>query len=186
VEWYWCIPVVLIGIPVLWAAVAFLIALVDRFREPAAARPRIFDKVSRYLGMVPEDKSHYAYVTYGFLLAWLVERGLVSNDLREEYRRELEAFSMRAMTGPQLYKRVAGVLADDMVSQEGAEFLRSYLGGWFRADRYLKDYLKLFDLTAGNELTVEGNWENYERVKVVLHGRFREWQAAQGPSQSHS
>jgi len=73
--------------------------------------------------------SSQLFVPCGLALGWFVRRGLVSDWFRAESATELAAFDAGRTSGPQLYAWWHGILASDMLDDEGKAFARRYLWG---------------------------------------------------------
>jgi len=113
------------------------------------AEPVVFDKAAWHLeGDWPKNlDSKQAYVHTGFFVGWLAERRLLSDEIAAEPA--VADFKKRITTAPELYRRLGGVLASDMMSPEGTQFATDY--------------------------HVPDSRENYETMRAILDGRFASW-----------
>ena len=147
----------------------------DHFGVPAGTGGA-YDKVGWYLGD-PEDQGfpeERAYVPGGFYLGWAVERRLCSPWLIEETGDAVPRFLRRVLSAPDLFADVCdGALVDDMFTDEGNAFARTYLAP---AADYIGDFADLFG--AETPWSVEGTWAQYDRYRAHLDERFAEWRAA--------
>jgi hypothetical protein len=110
----------------------------------------------------------------GMYLAWIVHRGLGSEELAElggdTYKLVLE----RAVTGRDLlFKELDEKFFDRLLNEEGRDFTAAY----YETNDYVNDY----DRTLGGKLAslyeVEDTWENYDKIARVIDERFSKWRA---------
>ena len=106
----------------------------------------------------------------GLFAAWLSDRGLIA----EEYADEAKQIKRRKMTGPKAYKNWGGVLASDMLSDEGDAFTRKYYDTMF-----CPDYEELLSGKLPSFYHVKDTWENYEILKQRIDKRFQSWKVSQ-------
>ncbi|WP_155591068.1 hypothetical protein [Lysinibacillus cavernae] len=120
-----------------------------------------------------------AYVHTGMFLGWIVDHQLYSEEFEEDALDEIEKFKTRHVTGPQLYQAWDGVLADDMLNDEGNAFAQSYFD--FEQGLFLQDY---DNVLSGYDsfYHVEDTWENYFKIKEKMDQRFQEWKKAKDPA----
>jgi hypothetical protein len=135
----------------------------------------VYDKAKwHYEGDFPSDLTDsQGFVHTGMFLGWLVDRGLVSEEFEEGTTEGIAAFKQRTLTGPQLYESWDGVLADDMLSDEGNEFARHYFD--FHTGQFVDDYDELLSNDLPSMYHVEDTWENYDTLRARIDQRHREW-----------
>jgi hypothetical protein len=140
--------------------------------EYELAGPHVHDKADWHLeGEFPEDlREDQAYVHTGLFAAWLSDRGLITG----EYEDEANQIKRRKMTGPKAYKNWGGVLASDMLSDEGNAFTREYYDTMF-----CPDYEELLSRKLPSFYHVKDTWENYEILKQRIDKRFQSWKTSQ-------
>ena len=143
------------------------------------AGPHVHDKADWHLeGEFPEDlREDQAYVHTGLFAAWLSDRGLMTG----EYVDEAKQIRRRKMTGPKVYKNWGGVLASDMLSDEGNAFTREYYDTMF-----CPDYEELLSRNLPSFYHVKDTWENYEILRARIDKRFQRWKAAQATKRLRS
>ena len=125
--------------PVPFLAVAWLVAVAvagvvlraRQSRRPLDRGVQVYDDVGgvdagRLGAGVPSSQ---LFVPYGLALGWFARRGLVSDWFRAQSGAEIDDLVAGRLSGPQLYARWHGVLASDMLDDEGAAFARRYLWG---------------------------------------------------------
>ncbi len=112
----------------------------------------------------------------GFYLAWLVERGMVSTTLLDQYPNEFRQCRDHMLKGSQLLEIACGdVLLSEYMSPEGREFSDFYYEQF-----YLDDYVEtLDDADLVSIYHVPDDWESYEALRKVLDTRFEAWQQLQ-------
>ncbi|MCM3339323.1 hypothetical protein M3650_11910 [Paenibacillus sp. MER TA 81-3] len=134
----------------------------------------VYDKAKyHYDGDFPADlPNEQAFVHTGLFLGWMIEHGLYSIDFEEDAEEDIAAFKQRQLTGTQIYIKWDGVLADDMLSDEGNRFATVYFD--FENGTYLEDYQDTFS-DAPTLYHVEDTWDNYFQLKEVIDQRFMDW-----------
>lgn len=114
-----------------------------------------------------------AYVHTGMYFGWLLDHGLISDEFADDFADDIQEFKARKITGPEVYWRSDGVLADDSLNEEGRKFT-----AWYFADDMPKFYDD-FDDTLGDDLPslyhVDDSWANYDRLGAVIDRRFESW-----------
>lgn len=140
------------------------------------ADPKIYDRAKwHYEG---DDypaglDQRQAYVLTGLYIGWLMDRGLISDDFAEDFEDDIRDFKARKITGPEVYWRSDGVLADDVLNAEGRKFTK-----WYFADDDPKFYDDV-DETLGGDLPslyqIEDTWANYEQLREVIDRRYEKW-----------
>ena len=144
------------------------------------AAATVYDKAKwHYEGDYPRGLSQVqAFVHTGMFLGWVIDNGLYSEEFGEDCEEDIEAFRQRSMTGPEVYRRCDGVLADDMLSTTGNRFVRFYFD--FKKGAYLRDYKELLAARLPSLYHVLDTWENYDRLKARIDQRFQEWKDSRG------
>lgn len=122
-------------------------------------------------GEFPADLDPFqAHVHIGMFLGWLVERGLTSEEFREDFAEDLAEFRARTLTGPRLLERADGTLDDEMLSEPGADF-----AGEYYPDAYVADFTEVLAQNLPTPYHVADTWPNFERLKARLDQRFKAW-----------
>lgn len=135
--------------------------------------------------MTAYDKAKYHYnadfpeelpklqagVHCGFFLGWIIEQGFCSKTFAEDFHDDIKAFKQRKRTGPQLFMRIGGVFASDMLSDEGNAFTESYYND------YMMDYLFFLELEddVKSAYHVPDTWDNYYRIAERLTDEYEYW-----------
>ena len=134
----------------------------------------VYDKAKyHYQGEFPNDIStNQAFVHTGMFLGWIIDNNLFSEEFEEETKTEINKFKQRDISGTQIYKLWDGVLADDMLNDEGNKFATFYFD--FETGLYLKDYEEAFQNLA-TLYHVNDNWESYFKIKEVIDRRYKEY-----------
>ncbi len=110
----------------------------------------------------------------GMFLAWIIERDLVSDELREDAAAELARVKRRKMTGAQFLLAVCDEkLASNDLSPEGNRFAKAYF-----MKEYLEDYADLFEPKLSSLYELADTWKNYDRLRPILEERFATWSKA--------
>ncbi|HGM7335586.1 TPA: hypothetical protein ACKQCJ_001915 [Stenotrophomonas maltophilia] len=129
-------------------------------------------------GDFPADLPPEAGATHiGMYLAWLLLRGMASEDLRNDMQDELAALNRRAVTPGQFILVCDGKLVDDMINDEANAFTAEYYD--MENGQYLDDYEDLLGKDVQDLYHVADTWENFDQLAPVIAQRFIAWQAAQ-------
>lgn len=125
----------------------------------------------------------------GTLLAWLVNRNLVSINFGSTSARDVAHVRSRSMTGPEMYQRWNGLLVSDMLDEEANEFLFDYLrleplvrptvdGRSGYGFSYWVDYQALGGAPpASGSYTASHAWSVYDRLSERLDEQFSWWRS---------
>ncbi|MHA7966882.1 DUF7832 domain-containing protein [Paenibacillus sp. CAU 1782] len=135
----------------------------------------VYDKAKyHYDGDFPRELDEFqAYVHTGFFLGWLVDRDMYSESFATNLEESIAEFKARALTGPQLYKKAAGVLAADMLNETGIAFADRHY------DSYLLDYSYYVNHEDAESLYhVADTWEHYEMIREQLDDIYEDWKNA--------
>ncbi|AWH55179.1 hypothetical protein C1924_19285 [Stenotrophomonas sp. ESTM1D_MKCIP4_1] len=129
-------------------------------------------------GDFPADLPPEAGATHiGMYLAWLLLRGMASEELLDDMQDELEALTERTMTPGQFLLVCDGKLVDDMISDEANAFTAEYYD--MENGQYLDDYEDLLGEHVPDLYHVADTWENFDRLAPVIAQRFAAWQTTQ-------
>lgn len=145
----------------------------------ASSPVEVYDKARWHLeGEFPADLSEdYAYIPFGYVLGWLVERDLLAEDLRAAFAGELDAWRQHRLTGPQLYKLIGGALTSEDVRDEARPFLTAYLNP--ETGPYLvEDYATLYR-GRPTPYHVPDERRLYEQVREMIDRRHLAWKRQQ-------
>ena len=121
-----------------------------------------------------ETPVNRSYVPGGYLLTFLVFHDLVSDWFLTEARRSIARLRRREITGPDLYHRWGGVLASDMVSDTGNEFLFHLLR--LRTKRGSR-YAVLLNRLPGGPYQMPPGWDAYDQLAPSLEEEFLTWRS---------
>jgi hypothetical protein len=110
----------------------------------------------------------------GMYLAWIVHRGLGSEELAQMAGDTYAWVLNREVTGRDLlFTKLDEKFFDTLLSPEGQAFTRSY----YETNGYANDY----DRVLGGDLPtlyhVENTWENFDKLVPVLDERLAAWRA---------
>jgi anaerobic magnesium-protoporphyrin IX monomethyl ester cyclase len=99
-----------------------------------------------------------------------IYRKLIENKLSLN-KQSIETENLSKIGG--LFYKIDGVLADDMLNDEGNAFSKYYFD--FDKGQYLKDYENLFAAELPTLYHVSDSWRNYDRLKEIIDLRYSEW-----------
>ncbi len=116
-----------------------------------------------------------AFVRGGHLLAFLALHDLTSEWFGKESSEALTRLSKREITGADLYNEWGGVLASDMISTEGKEFLFDFLAIRSRRGSRYKRVLAPETAKHGGLYNVPPDWEVYDRLAPSLEQELTRW-----------
>lgn len=112
----------------------------------------------------------HAYTHGGFVLAWLLQRGLLSASFLEDHQAAIEKYNAGKITAGQLYELVDGVLDSDMLTDLGNEFAEDYF-----EESFFEDYEMLFEDDFDEIYAVADNKKCLKMACEMLDCVFDEW-----------
>lgn len=131
----------------------------------------VYDKASYHEEILPPElPERQASLHIGVFLGWLIERGLVGDEIKQQFSDEIESFRSGRLSAPDLFAKLGGVLADDMLTDDGNRFAAAYY------DRYLRDYQRTLAPDRSSPYYVDDSRENYERMRAQIDAAFERWQ----------
>lgn len=138
-------------------------------------RPFVYDNAAWHLPEVrrrglPEGQ---AAVHIGHVMAWLVQAGLVAAWLPQAEPVAFADFAHGHLTGRGLIARLGGVLASDMLTDEGLGFAADFLDP--RTGGFLDAYRREIVADAPSDYHVPDDPEVGGRVAALLQRRFDAW-----------
>jgi hypothetical protein len=139
--------------------------------------PHVYDKAKYHYETIEQHvlfAEHAANHTV-FFLRWLIENNLMSDEFMEESGDEIAKFREGAASIHQVYEWWDCCLIDDMLSEEGNAFAMQYFD--FDKGKYIHDYMELLQGSLPSEFHIDYNEANYQRMKEVIDGRYKEWKA---------
>jgi hypothetical protein len=120
------------------------------------------------------------FVHTGMFVGWLIERGLLSSELLEDFPDLGGAFLARSKTGPEVFQLMDGALTDEDLTDEGNDFAETYFD--FEKGLYVHDYEELLCGDLPTMYHVRDSWENYETLRARIDERFAQWKRKQPPT----
>lgn len=133
----------------------------------------VFDKVKWHLNdSFPDELDSYqAYVPTGFYLGWLIKKGLISSEFKQNSQADIKKFMDNEITSVKLYEQqLDGVFSSNELNDVGFKFTSHYFD--FEKGQYLKD----FENTLASNLTsmfgVKDTWENFLKICKIIDERF--------------
>lgn len=143
-------------------------------KEWEESGPHVYDKAKwHYEGDYPEGlPTEQAFVHTGMFIGWIIDHDMIE----EDFLPEAEQFKRRAITGAGAYEIWDGVLADDMLTEEGNQFARDYYG-----EAFAEDYTKVLVGKLPSFYHVKDTWKNYQALKARIDERYRAWKAKSPP-----
>jgi|SRR5215510_5005706 len=137
-----------------------------------------YDKAKwHYEGDYPTDLPQKSAFTHtGMFLTWLADRGLLSQGFAEDFHEELKLLNERKITPGRIFQIVDGVLASDMLNDDGNAFSKTY----YVPDVYFGDYHGTLALTLPSSYHAADTWENYDKLKPAIDRRYNEWRQSNG------
>jgi hypothetical protein len=117
----------------------------------------VYDSVDRHLAAA--GSVDRAAIVPGIYLAWCVNLGLESVQLRDTAERALLRVRMRDLTGSELLvSACAGVLAAESLNEAGQRF----------TERYYVNYSRDFEAALGSLYDAADDWSTYDRIAPIL------------------
>ena len=122
----------------------------------------------------PDDLSEdNAYTHGGFYLGWLVDNDLTSAEFQEDEKTTIADYRRSYIKPSVFFEIVDGVLASDMLSDEGNAFTQYYY-----EDLFFDNYELLFENSADSPYHVRDTKKNYKLVSKMITEAYEEWEAA--------
>jgi hypothetical protein len=123
----------------------------------------------------PEDlDENAAYVYGGFFLAWAYFAGLLAEEELEDGADAWSRLAERSIAPGEAYRIVGGVLASDMLNDDGNAFAYHC----FESEDL--DYSSIFEGTLAGGLPspyhVPDTWECFDKLRPSLDLHYRHWQ----------
>ena len=139
----------------------------------------VYDKAKwHHQGDYPTDlPTKNAFTHTGMFLAWLADRGLLSPDFAEDFHEDLQQLNERKITPGRIFQIVDGVLASDMLNDDGNAFSKTY---YAPEGIYFRDYHAILALTLASDYHTADTWENYDKLKATIDRRYNEWRQSNG------
>ncbi len=141
-----------------------------------------------YGGNFPDDLPEINGATHiGMFLTWFIENGLLSEEVAEDCKDDIERIKDRTLTGAEfLMNNFDGKLTDDDLNELGNNFAMAYYEEETSFSNshsdYLGDYAKIFKIKVVNNIIdqkslyrIENSWKNYDLLKPCINKRFEEW-----------
>lgn len=114
-----------------------------------------------------------AHLYGGFMLHWLAKKGLLGEETAEDFAQEIDALLQRRASPATTYRLLGGVLASDMLSEEGQDFAHYC----FESDEF--DYYGLFEEALAGALPspyhVIDDFASSDRLGVALDKVYASW-----------
>jgi len=128
-----------------------------------------------YGGNFPEGLPQEAGGTHiGLFVAWVIHRGLESEELREQSADALALVRERRMTGREfLFQELDEKFWPGELNDEGNAFVDDY----YRANTYYSDYAEALAEEVETLYHVEDSWANFDRLAPVLDRRLGDWRS---------
>jgi hypothetical protein len=143
--------------------------------------PHVYDKAKYHDDTIDElglPEAHAANHTV-FFLRWLIERSLVSDMFETEGADVLGAFRVGKASIHDVYDWWDRCLVDDMLSDDGNAFARSYFD--FERGDYLEDYVRVLQRDLPSEFHVPFTEENYRAIAATIDARYAAWRQPSRP-----
>lgn len=131
-----------------------------------------------YEGVFPPDLPPENGGTHiALFLAWAAENNLLSSLHTEDYKEELEGMKRRE-TG---FRDYFFSVCDEKLTSDDLNELGNRFAADYYENGYFGDYMAIAEEgeDEGSEgdsvYRLEATWENYERIRPIVQGRFDEW-----------
>ena len=126
----------------------------------------------------PQDLDHVAGGTHiGMFLAWIINNDLVGELHTTESTKSISAVKARAMTGTEfLVNECDEKFWREDLNETGGEFAQFY----YESGQYFEDYETALIGNLPSLYHVEDNWDNYDRISLLISRRYIKWQNSKG------
>jgi hypothetical protein len=160
------------------ASVGWLLVVIGAIGTPwfatistRAPRPMLWDDGNNRTNVPAHVDRSAWYVPGGLLLGWVTAHGHLAPRWSEMFRDDVAAFRSHQITGPELYRRLGGVLADDMIDDEANEFFADYLSQRHRG--YDRDLGRA--VQGATYFEIADTWISQTAVIMVVETAYRRW-----------
>lgn len=139
--------------------------------------PHVYDKADYHMhtledeGADPEQAVVQSAVHTAYFLGWLVARGLLCEGY--ESGKEIDDFRARDITAVDLYEHFGARLSEDMLTEEGNAFARSYYRS--ESPNYLDDYEDTLAAGLPSVYHVPYTFEIQDQINAVIDSRYAGW-----------
>ncbi|SHL84880.1 DUF7832 domain-containing protein [Chryseobacterium polytrichastri] len=123
----------------------------------------------------------------GMFLNWCIHNDLHSEEMKEDFKDEIESLKRREITGAEFLLEVCdGKFTEYELNDLGNSFAKDYyVDETDFADKFSSfatDYINIFDSKAEESdyeyetfYHIEDTYENYDLMKLAIDHRFEEW-----------
>ncbi|MBI5087770.1 MAG: hypothetical protein HZB15_02565, partial [Actinobacteria bacterium] len=154
------------------AAIGLVAAPWFAVRTTRCPHPMVWDNGNQRTGVPAHVDQSAWYLPGGFLLGWAAARQHLAPAWTASFPEDVAALVANQITGPELYRRLGGVLADDLLDDEANEFFCDYLSQGRRG--YNRDLARATRTTKYFE--IPDTWISQAAVIRVVEDAFRRWQ----------
>ena len=136
----------------------------------------VFDKAKwHFSGDFPKElKPYQAYIHTGFYIGWLIQKGFISDELKNESEKEINLFLEKKISSVEFYEdQLDGVFLSEDVNEIGLKFTRDYFD--FNTGEYLKDYEEVLGANMPTLYHVKDTWENFNTISSLITNRYENW-----------
>lgn len=151
----------------------------------------VYDKAKWHYGAknVPSDVTELQGGTHiAFYLRWCIEHDFCSEELLEDFDREIALIKQGKLSCREFFKSIDGVLSTDELNEEAVLFSNAYYTSGDTEfakthNWYLGDYTDFETSLFGSDhidnayLYIEDTEENYQRIKAIIEQRFLEFKS---------
>jgi len=138
-----------------------------------ASNSNVYDKAKwhydgdEYPSGLPAENG---YTHIGFLLAWLLENGHLSQEFLSDHASQVQQFRQGEISIRRFCATTGEALISDMLTETGDAFAADYIDEFF-----LLDYELLFEDDYESVYEVEDNAQNFKKVARMLSQVYAEW-----------
>ena len=139
--------------------------------------PYVYDKAKYHSETIEKfglSDEHAANHTVMFL-RWLIEHRMMSDFFEQEAADILRQFRSGEVSAHAVYEWWDGCLIDEMLSDEGNTFAKSYFD--FENGSYISDYIATLKGRLLSEFHVDYTEANYHKMAQVINRRYAEHSA---------
>lgn len=108
----------------------------------------------------------------GMYLNWIIENNLIGEIHLTQSASLLENVKDKKINGRDfLIKCCDGKFWAEDLNEIGLKFTEDY----YSSDKYFGDYANTLDSNKDSIYEYENSWENYEKIRLVIDKRFKDW-----------
>ena len=110
----------------------------------------------------------------GMYINWVIDSNLIGEIHKEDSSEGIIDVKSKRITGRDFFFDYCdGKFWSDDLNSIGLLFTEDY----YSSNKYFEDYATTLDDGSESIFTIENSWENYQKIKIVIDRRFKDWES---------